>query len=325
VRAEPRRAVPQHTLERMLRPAFPGRRIAGIEPLPDGRRNAGFKVRLEGAGDPIVLRIYEHDPSLWRKELDLIRLVAGTVPVPDVIHAEPGGSEELPPFALLRFVDGITFRELRRGSDRQAIAQAARSVGQTLAAIGRFEFPASGWLGPGPAVTAALLEGPDPFPRFVDRCLASTVLQQRLPADLCERTHRLGWSRAPELAGVADESRLEHGDFNKRNLLVAPKGGRWSVAAVLDWEFAVSGTPLGDLGSFLRHEQTGRPLVEPHFSEGYRRAGGTLPDGWRRLARLIDLTALCESLTHDNLPDAVVAELVELVRATVEDRDPRLG
>jgi hypothetical protein len=42
---------------------------------------------------------------------------------------------------------------------------------------------------------------------------------------------------------------------------------------------------------------------------------------WRQLARLIDLTALSESLTHDELPDAVVAELVELARGTVENPD----
>jgi hypothetical protein len=39
---------------------------------------------------------------------------------------------------------------------------------------------------------------------------------------------------------------------------------------------------------------------------------------------LVDLAALCESLTHDQLPDAVIQELVELVRATIEDRDPDL-
>jgi len=32
---------------------------------------------------------------------------------------------------------------------------------------------------------------------------------------------------------------------------------------------------------------------------------------------------LCKSLTHDELPHDVVAELVDLVRATVENRDPR--
>jgi hypothetical protein len=46
-----------------------------------------------------------------------------------------------------------------------------------------------------------------------------------------------------------------------------------------------------------------------------------LPQNWRQLARLLDLTALCESLTHDDLPDEVTGELVELVGATVENRD----
>jgi len=34
---------------------------------------------------------------------------------------------------------------------------------------------------------------------------------------------------------------------------------------------------------------------------------------------------LCESLTRDVLPGPIVAELVELVRATIENRDPQFG
>jgi hypothetical protein len=33
---------------------------------------------------------------------------------------------------------------------------------------------------------------------------------------------------------------------------------------------------------------------------------------------------LCDSLTHDKLPDSLIDELIELIRATVEDRDPQL-
>jgi aminoglycoside phosphotransferase (APT) family kinase protein len=132
------------------------------------------------------------------------------------------------------------------------------------------------------------------------------------------------WSSALLYATLDREASLVHGDFNKRNLLVRRAAGRWNVAAVLDWEFAVSSSPLADLGSFLRYERTARPIAEPHFSTGFERAGGRLPHDWRRLARLIDLVALCESLTHDELPEDVTTELVELVRATIEDRDPRL-
>jgi hypothetical protein len=72
--------------------------------------------------------------------------------------------------------------------------------------------------------------------------------------------------------------------------------------AVLDWEFAVSSSPLVDLGHFLRYERDSRLIAEPYFSDGYLHVGGRLPQNWRQLARLLDLTALCESLTHNQLP-----------------------
>ncbi len=97
------------------------------------------------------------------------------------------------------------------------------------------------------------------------------------------------------------------------------------MAAVLDWEFAFSGSPLADVGHFLRYERQSRPLAEPYFSEGYLSAGGRLPDRWRRLARITDLIALCESLTHDDLATPIAEELAELVSATVDDRDPQLA
>jgi aminoglycoside phosphotransferase (APT) family kinase protein len=325
MRAEPRRSLPAPILERIVNSAFPGSRALSIEPLGDGKRNANFRLLLDSPAEPVVLRIYEHDASLCQKEMDLMRLVGAAVPVPEIVYAEPNSRGDLPPFQLTRWIEGITFKELKRSGDAHAIAQAAGAAGETAAAIGRFRFPKPGWLAPGPTVAAPLLEGADPTPRFIDLCLASENLQRRMPPELCDRTHALLWSWAPRLAALDGEASLVHGDFNKRNLLVRRVGERWSVAAVLDWEFAVSGSPLADLGSFLRYERAVRPTAEPHFSAGYMRASGRLPQDWRRLARLVNLVALCESLTHDELPDDVTAELVELMRATIEDRDPNLG
>jgi len=225
--------------------------------------------------------------------------------------------EGLPPFTLARYVEGISFHELKTAGDTEAIAQAARSAGETLAAIGRVRFPKAGWLGPGPAVGAPLLEGPDPVPRFIDLCLAQAPFERRVPADWRGRLHDLAWRWAPQLAALDADPRLVHGDFNRRNLLVRPVAGRWAVAAVLDWEFAVSGSPLADLGSFLRYEKAHAPLAEPHFSAGYRDAGGHLPEDWRRLSQLLALAAICESLTHEDLPEPVAQELVGLLMAHI--------
>lgn len=325
LRAEPRRTLPAPLLKRIVHTAFPHDHVEDMQPLADGLRNANFILRLDSTPELIVLRIYEHDRSICQKEVDLIRLVAGSVPVPVVVYAEPCGWEDIPPFILFHYVEGITFHELKRSRDADAIAQAAFSAGKTLASIGRTTFSKSGWLASGPAVTAGLLEGADPIPRFVDLCLASANLQGRMPADLRDRTQAWVWSWAPQLTQLDNAAHLVHGDFGKRNLLVRSIAGQWTVAAVLDWEFAISGSPLADLGHFLRYERASHPIVEPHFSRGYCHAGGKLPQNWRQLARWVDVTALCESLTHDQLPDRVVDELVEIIRATVENRDPRLA
>jgi len=311
-------------LRRILSRALPHSRVSEALPLTGGLRNANFKLRLE-TGRAVVLRIYEHDASLCQKEIDLLRLLDGAVPVPGVIHAEPRGLDEIPPFAVLEYVDGIDFRELRHGGATGAIAEAAESAGEVLAAIGRFRFPKAGWLGPGPGVTAPLVEGADPMPRFLDLCLASANLCRRMPAEVRAGLHALAWAQAPVLANLEREPRLVHGDFNGGNLVVRHDSGRWRVAAVLDWEFAVSSTPLADLGNFLRYESAARPLLEPHFSKGFRRAGGELAGDWRQLARWTDLLAICESLTHDALPEAAASELVELARATLEAREAQCG
>src|SRR5208337_3394275 len=97
MRAEPRRSLPAPVLERIAHTAFPGCRVLSSEALGDGKRNANFKLQL--------------DPA----------------PVPEVIYAEPRGCDDLPPFTFTRWIEGITFKELKRSGDADAIAQAAQA------------------------------------------------------------------------------------------------------------------------------------------------------------------------------------------------------
>ena len=324
LRPEPRRAIPSKVLQEIVSAALPGGIAVDAQPLVDGLRNANFRIQLESPPTFLVVRLYEHDPSLCQKELDLLNLIRNSVPVAEIIHAEPNGINETPPFMVLSYVEGVTFRELKHSGNAESIAQAAHDSGRILALIGGVEFPRSGWLGPGPSVTAPLLEGADSGPRFVNLCLSHANVQQRMTPRLRDRVSATVWSFAPQLAILGREARLVHGDFGNRNILVRRIAEKWAVTAVLDWEFAIAGSPLTDVGHFLRYETSSQPRVEPHFSRGFTDAGGELPHGWRRLARIVDLIALCESLTHDALSSAVAAELIELVAATVEDRDPHL-
>jgi aminoglycoside phosphotransferase (APT) family kinase protein len=309
-------------VRRLVGIAFPARTVTGFEILAGGLCNLNLKINFGSNEAPVVLRLYKHDPASAQKELELLNLVRKTVPVPEVFYANYEGVDRSGPFAIIEFVNGPTFQRLKRTNDLNAIREASYIAGQTLAAIGKYGFSTPGRLGAGLSVIGPFAEGDDQVLRLLDSWLISPPLLDRI-GDLTSRIHDLVWSRVERLkllqSPTSLNSRLVHSDYGPRNIIVRNVGGKWKVAAVLDWEFAYSGSPLVDIGHFLRYERADNPVREPEFSRGFIEHGGTLPDDWRQLTKLIDLTALCELLTRDHLPDDVVNEVVGLVRSTLEE------
>lgn len=301
---------------------FPAGRIASVESMAGGLTNSCFRIQLEGTSQPLVLKIYERDPSAGEREAALFRRVGSTVPVPEILHLETPDSAGRAAFMVMTYIEGTTLRALKASRDEAAIAEAAFSVGRTLAAIGRHRFSAPGWLTGELEVGGAFVDGPSPVLGFIVSCLASPLLRGRLGERLTDRVHGFAEAWAPRLAVVERESCLVHGDFNAANLHVSQRRGRWEVTGVLDWEFAFSGSSLFDLGNLLRYERVGRPVLEPHVSAGFLDGGGRLPDDWGDVVRAVDITALCELLSRELLPDEIVSEVVGLVCATLEHRDP---
>ena len=316
-------ALTNQTLKHLLGKVFPQRQIAAVEPLPGGLINTNLRIDFQTNHDPVVLRLYRDGANVCRKEIAVHNLIRSQVPVPRILYAEPDPVDEIPSFAILEFINGLTFQQLKRTGDVEAVKQASRSVGEILAAIGRFRF-----LKPGRfvvegsseqlSVGASYIEGPNPIPRLLDIFLESEVCQTRVGAKLVERIHNFAWSWADQIPDLDAQPSLVHCDFGNRNIVVRQENGKWKVAAVLDWEFALSGSPLLDVGHFLRYETVDHPLREPHFSKAFVEHGGYLPEGWREIVRVIDLTAPVECLTHDDLPAEVESELIELIVTTLE-------
>ena len=305
----------------LLHRALPGHTVRSCAAMTGGLINAMYRVEVEGFEDPLVLRFYARDRTACQKEVDLHRLIAGSVPVPEILYAATSEQEGVAPHVLMRWVKGLTFRQLKARHKAPEIAEAARSIGETLAHIASFEFASPGRIGAGLAIGAPLLEPNHGAAEFVESCLRSPETQRRLEAPLRDRVREFIWRWAPAMDPLGEERRLVHSDFGFSNLLVDRVDGRWRVSGVIDWEFAFSGPPLVDVGHMMRYERRGQPRVEPWFSEGFRAGGGTLPPDWRELARAVDLMALCEFFTRPELPESIVPELVELIAATTEGRD----
>ena len=305
----------------MIAPAFPHETIDNVEPLTGGLINTNLKIQFASKHSPVVLRIYRDGPDTCRKEAAVYNLVKSEVPVARIIHAEPNGLNGSDAFAVLEFVAGVAFQQLKRSEDEKAIKEAVLSIGETLAAIGKFKFPSSGRLVVEKdqlRVGEEFIAGPNPIPRLMDRFLDSPKCQQRAGAELIGKLHKFAWSWVDRLPDLDTQPCLVHSDFGNRNILVNEVSGQWKVVAVLDWEFSFSGSPLLDVGHFLRYERRDSPLREPYFSRAFVESGGFLPDDWRRLSMVLDLTGLVECLTHDRLPNDVANEILQLINSHLE-------
>lgn len=317
-------------IRRLIAKVFPKRFVKNLQVLSGGLINTNIRVDFEANYEPIVIRLYRNGAQVCRKELAIHDLLSSTIRVPRVLHAAPEGIEDSPAFLINEYVIGSTVRELKRTKDLKAIQQASYSVGATLASIGGFKFEKPGRLeveehAATLAVGQKFIEGPDQIARLMDTFLASANCERRLGPNLIQRLHDYVWSWSSRIPDLEEAPRLVHNDFGNRNILVRQENGKWVVAAILDWEFAFAGSPLLDVGHFLRYERRNAPLREPHFSQGFVEHGGQLPDNWREIARVVDLSGLIECLTHDELPIDVEIELLELINATLDHRDPNLG
>jgi aminoglycoside phosphotransferase (APT) family kinase protein len=281
--------------------AFTNRRVSEIQRFEGGLSNSNFKIHFESCDEPVVLRIYERDPAACQREIELLSQLSAVVPVPQVLHAETGDG----PFAFLRYVEGITFRELKSKGSNEATQQAAYSVGKTLAAIGQ--------------TNIADLQDVLNVPTFETIDLASPTLLRRVGENVTRRLSKIAAKWTQRLESLQSETRLVHGDFRKQNILVRPGNGDWEVAAILDWELAFAGSPLRDVGLFLRYEHRDNPIAEPAFSNGFRDGGGELPDEWFALSRVLDLESLCRSLNEPDLPADIETELVALVMRSARE------
>ncbi len=220
-----------------------------------------------------------------------------------------------PPFCVLEFIDGISLRELRRRGDTRGVADASYDAGRWLPRLSGHSFKQSGLLSPdldvlgGPFAAASLVE-------VIEDVAVQPVFRRRVDASLLARMLDLARSHEDGRPAANAGFSLVHGDFNSPNILVRHERGAWRVAAILDWEFAFAGPILCDIGNMLRYERPSQPRYEPHFSRGLLDGGWHAPDDWFLHARLADLPALCELLTRDDVPEAVVIELRDLLKVT---------
>ena len=300
---------PLATLDALIQPAAPGRRVIEATPTEGGLANTNIRVRLDD-GTSLLVRIPTRDPDGWAREAALHRTMAGIAPR---LLSAAGRSAIDRPVLILEWIEGDRLERVAPALADTALAVLAREMGTSLAAIHAMRFATTGSLGADLVVATPFPVGAAGLSAFLERCLVDGRGGGRLGAGLTQAILTLAAREGHRLDAALGPPCLVHADFHGSNILI--RDGR--VAAILDWEFAFAGDALFDFANITRSPLGQRAGFADALASGYRAAGGILPDDWPRLARLVDLYNWADFLARPDPGEALIGDATRMMAAVL--------
>ena len=279
--------------------------------------NTNLRITLTQLPGAVLLRLFQRGTPEARRDIALReaaldRLVHAHVPTARFLHVAPDNPVNGVPYAVLQWITGT--RLDHAGHDTDATSGAA--IGRTLAAIHAFRFPRAGFFTP-------VLDVPHPIDldasallRFMQQCLIDKGGSAQLGSALTEQLFAFVRQHGYQLDAWLGDPQLTHADFNATNILLSNNSSQ--VAAVLDWEFALSASPAFDFGNLLRPPLGSRPDFVHALERGYRDQGGHLPPDWQRIARIADLFSWTDLLGQRAADPALAAGARSVITAIID-------
>src|SRR5262245_53477053 len=144
-RDEPPIALDIGALAGLLAPVFPGTAVTDFEPVAGGLINTNLKVTVAGHG-PVLLRLYQREGWLARKEAAIAARIGAKVPVARFLHVGEPSPATPWSYAVVEWIEGPRLADIASSLAADDLAAVGRAVGRTLAAIHGFLFDRPGFL-----------------------------------------------------------------------------------------------------------------------------------------------------------------------------------
>lgn len=302
----------------LLRPVIGDRTILSVQPVTGGLVNTNLKVTFGDPPNTVLLRLFQREPLKARIEAALDALLSDAVPRARFLHFDETNPVTGHPYAVLQWIDGVQLSAAATTADAAALAELGARTGEVLSQIHSFHFDRHGFFATDLCVPAAIDLDRAGLLAFMHECLCDGPGGERLGAALTARLFAFVEREGDWLNAWLGAPSLTHADFNPSNILVRREGDAWRIAAVLDWEFALSATPALDFGNLLRPPFGEQPGFVEGLAQGYCTAGGFLPDDWLRIARIADLFAWADLLGRRSEDPALTADARRIIAATLE-------
>jgi aminoglycoside phosphotransferase (APT) family kinase protein len=302
-----------HQVRELVSAKLNGSEIKSISLLAGGFMNANYRIVLRD-NTSLVLRISSRRADL-KKELSVMKHVYGRVPVPAVIAEH---FSEPYPFALIEFIEGTLFSDSLCSLDPEDLANIAFDAGATLQAIHSFDLGQAGFFDENFVFNPGFENFGGSLYDYICSSLVAGRVRERLGAKLADRMLEFVRAKREIYWLIPNSTRLIHSDYNLKNILIRHIDSVSKVVGILDWEFALAGSPLVDIGNFLRFEDELPPGVSEAFIRGYLSNSIGLPDNWREAAKLLDLAAMVNFLEDERDAPKTFQTAISVIEKTVE-------
>jgi aminoglycoside phosphotransferase (APT) family kinase protein len=290
--------------------------IESVSVLTGGFVNSNYRLVLRDHRS-LVLRIAAR-PSDLKKELSVLKRVHDAVPVPAVFAEDFSGPR---PFALLEFIEGGLLSDSLGSLGDADLTRLAFEVGSCLHAIHSFDLGQAGFFDEKFVFNPVFKNFGGGFYEYICSNLVSGRVRERLGETLAADALQYVQANRDAYWSIPNATRLIHCDYNLKNILLGKTGAVWKVAGVLDWEFAMAGSPLVDIGNFFRFEDELPSGFTGSFMKGYLSNSSGLPGNWRKVARLLDLAAMMNFLDSEEETPKSFRTAVSVIAKTVESTD----
>jgi aminoglycoside phosphotransferase (APT) family kinase protein len=305
-------------VRKMLEPFFGEEKVECIEMLSGGLNNSNIMV-TSSFNEKYVLRIYNKGNKSMMIECKIARLLSGKVPVAQVLYSDSSCSLFQFPFLLMKWVRGEQLSQMIYRENANEIWSAGGAAGAALAEIHKMKLPDSGFFDDQLNIREHVQINAASFMLFMEEFYRKGNVTKHLGENVCRKILTFSQEHAYLLDDLGEQCCLVHSDYNPLNILVEEKGGIIRISAILDWEYAFSGSPLMDIGNMLRYEDITATSMFMPFILSYQENGGDLPDKWLQKAKLLDLIALFDLSDQEECGTVRVADIKRLILKTMDE------
>lgn len=271
--------------------------IINIIPINEGCRTTNYIIKTSKKQKKYILKIFFSREQNYKKEIKLLKRLRedGITPVPKIYRFSNDKIIENREYAIYEYMEGKTIGQaISEGYELEE--DFVRDVAKYLAKIHSCKFSKVGFLDE----DLNLKEELPPLVLWYEKYMGNNA-KKRLGKDIINKIKQIV-KRNEEILYELDENiRLVHGDFQGTNILVKDN----KLSGILDWEFAMAGHPLADIGQFFRYEEYFNKNLIQVFEEEYNKNSSyKLIDKWYKTSKLRDLANLIQLINaKEDMPN----------------------